>query len=363
MKKIIIIFLLFFTSNVFAAEEEPVLTGKLERLTKNYIINVAGQVNQLKENIAEDFGDDFVNYCVIIVALGGIFYVGVRLVKTLQKGEIVDLNTLLLPFIFIFVISFYRPFTQFVDYTTGGFQYFIASKSNNIDMELTGLRNEKINLARKINARIYEREVEIANGRWFVEIIAYARKIFRDVKKWFSLDYLVAGFFLLLLYVSSFLIRITGAILTISLYIIGPFTIALSVIPIFKDAWKTWLTTYIWGQLFSPVCQICSYILANLEKMSLEIDVSRLQQIYENYGAELAQPISESFYSGLTYIAFMAAGTVMFWAVPTVASWIVPAQGGGTLSALNAFASKTFAGALSRGAAVKNIFTRRNGIS
>lgn len=345
-RKFIISFLFCFATALNVLAQDPDLTPSLEKNTKNYIVNVGNQIEDLKNTIADDFGDDFVNYCIVLICIGAIFHVGMKIIKSLQKGNLIDLNTLILPFMFIFIVCSYRPITNFVDYTTNGFQYFISAKCDNIDNELNALRDEKINLARRINEKIYQTELEKAEGRLFKAFWAWVKKEWRTLQKWFTMDYIVGYFFLLLLFVSAFLIRIVGGILGVILYLIGPFSIAVSVIPIFKDSWKTWLTTYIWVQLFSPIAQIISYILANLEKNSLLIDINRMQQIYENYAEHLSEPISENFYSGLTYIAFMCAGVVMYWCVPTISGWLIPAQGGGTLSVLSALASKSFAGGM-----------------
>lgn len=372
-RKFIISFLLCFSAiNLFA--QDPDLSLPLEKTTKNYIVNISNQIEDLKSVIAEDFGNDFVNYCILIICLAAIFHVGMKIIKSLQKGSLIDFNTLLLPFAFIFIICSYKPLTNFVDYTTNGFQYFISAKCSNIDNELNALRDEKINLARKINQKIYQEQLEKAGGWWLKELGAWLKKVWRMFRKWLTFDYIVGYFFLLLLFVSSFLIRIMGGILGIILYLVGPFAISISVFPIFKDSWRTWITNYIWVQLFSPVAQIVSYILACLEKNSLMIDINRMQEIYTNYAEHLSEPISENFYSGLTYIAFMAAGVVMFWCIPTICSWIIPAQGGGTLSVLSALASKSFTGgisALGKGKAlgvkgargIKRIFHRGQGIS
>lgn len=342
------------------AEKEPELTPELEKNNKTYIQNVTQQIEDLEKVVADDFADDFVNYCIILIALGGIMYVGMKIIKCLQKGSPVDLNTLILPFFFVFVICSYRPFTSFVRHTASGFEYLIASKCKDIDTELNQLRDEKVRLIRKVNDKIYEVQMEQADG-WVEELWVIIKSCWRDLKAWINMDKIVGYIFLLMMFISAFLVRIVGGILYIVLYIIGPISIAVSAIPPFKDSWKTWLSTFIWAQLFSPISQIVSYILANLEKSSLLIDIARLEQIYDNYAGNLSEPLEENFYSGITYIAFMAAGIVMYWCVPTISSWIVPAQGNSTLSYLNTFMTKTLAGSIQGGNMIKRkLFFRKH---
>ena len=344
----------------------------MEHQTKDYILNVTDQISDLKETIADDFGNDFVNYCIVIICTGAILFIGTKIIKCLLKGSPIDLETLIIPFLFIFIISAYRPATRFVDFTTHGFEYLIASKCANIDGELNALRDQKIELSKKINEKIYEQQLENADG-WFEEIWVEFKALWRDFIDLINIDKLVSYFFLLLMFISAFLIRVVGGILTILLYLIGPFSIAVSAIPAFKDTWKTWLSTYIWVQLFSPVAQLVGYVLANLEKSSLQIDIARLEQLYTQYAENFSEPVPETFYSGLTYLAFMAAGVLMYWCVPTIAGWIVPAQSGSTLSVLTAFASKLFATGVTQGGKagrnlgkqggkiLKKVFSKKNG--
>lgn len=341
------------------AENEPELTPELEKGNKTYIQNITQQIEDLEQTIADDFADDFVNYCIILIACGGIMYVGTKVIKCLQKGSPIDLNTLILPFFFIFVICCYRPFTDFVNYTASGFEFLIASKCKDIDTELNQLRDQKIKLIHDVNDKIYEVQMEEADG-WLDELWVIVKSWWRDLKAWINMDKVVGYIFLLMMFISAFLVRVVGGILYIILYIIGPISIAISAIPPFKDSWKTWLSTFIWAQLFSPISQIIGYILANLEKSSLLVDIARLEQIYEHYAGNLSEPLEESFYSGFTYIAFMAAGIVMYWCVPTIAAWITPAQGGSTLSLLNAMMTKSLN--YSAGQIHRKISSRRHSI-
>ena len=352
LKKIVLILtaVCYLAGNSFAEENEPEVSPTLAQLTKGYILDVSEQIEQLKQTIADDFADDFVNYCIVIICIAAICSVGMKIIKSLQKGSMIDLNSLLLPFFFIFIVSSYRPMTEFISYTTGGFEYFIASKCNNIDEELNTLRDKKIEVTVKINKLNYEKLLEKANGWLFAELWYKFQHWWDDIEaKYLNFDYVVGYFFLVLLFISGFIVRIAGGILTIILYVIGPFVLGISAFPVFKDTWKTWLSTFIWAQLFAPVCQIISYILANLEKNALLNDIQRLEEVYANYSDIYTQPISESFFSGITYIAFMAAGIMMFWCVPTICSWIVPAQGGSTLSVLTGMLSKTTAAGITFG--------------
>ena len=336
--------------NSFAENKEPELSPLLSKLTKEYILNISDQIEQLKQTVADDFADDFVHYCILIICLAAICYVGMKIIKSLAKGSMIDLNTLLLPFFFIFIISFYHPMTSFISYTTKGFEYFIASKSNNIDNDLNELRNKKIDLSVKINKIMYEKLIEQADGSLMGELWWKFKHWWADIEsKYLNMDHVVGFFFLLLLFISSFIVRISGGLLTIILYIIGPFSIAVSAFPAFKDTWKTWLSTYIWAQLFAPVSQIVGYVLANLEKNALLNDIKRLEEVYTVYIEYIARPIPEEFHSGLAYIAFMASGVLMYWCVPTICGWIIPAQSGSTLSVLTALVSKTTAGGIMAG--------------
>lgn len=126
----------------------------------------------------------------------------------------------------------------------------------------------------------------------------------------------------------------------IVLAILGPIAFAISVWDGFQASLTQWICRYISVYLWLPVSDLFSSVLAKIQILMLQNDISELQN-NPNFSIEASNGV---------YIIFMIIGIIGYFTIPTVANWIIQAGGMGNYNRnVNSVASKT--GSVAGGAA------------
>jgi conjugative transposon TraJ protein len=103
----------------------------------------------------------------------------------------------------------------------------------------------------------------------------------------------------------------------IVLAILGPIAFAISVYDGFQSTLTAWISRYISVYLWLPVSDLFSSILAKIQVLMLQNDISELQN-NPNFSIDASNTI---------YVIFMIIGIVGYFTIPTVAGWIIQAGG------------------------------------
>lgn len=106
----------------------------------------------------------------------------------------------------------------------------------------------------------------------------------------------------------------------IVLSILGPLVFAISVFDGFQNSMVQWFAKYISVYLWLPISDLFGGILAKIQTLSLQKDISLMQ--------------NDPFYffdtSNLMYLVFLLIGIVGYFTIPSIANWVVAASGFGT---------------------------------
>jgi conjugative transposon TraJ protein len=105
----------------------------------------------------------------------------------------------------------------------------------------------------------------------------------------------------------------------IVLAILGPIAFAISVWDGFQSTMTQWITRYVSVYLWLPVSDLFSTILAKIQVLMLQNDISQLQN-NPNYSIDASNTV---------YIIFLIIGIIGYFTIPTVAGWIIQAGGMG----------------------------------
>ena len=108
----------------------------------------------------------------------------------------------------------------------------------------------------------------------------------------------------------------------IVLSILGPISFAISVWPGFQSTLTQWITRYISVYFWLPVSDLFSTILAKIQVLMIQNDITKLQND-PNFSVDASNGV---------YIIFMIIGIIGYFTIPTVAGWIIQAGGMGNYS-------------------------------
>jgi conjugative transposon TraJ protein len=295
-----------------------------------------------------------------IAGLGALFYVASRVWQSLARAEPIDVYPLLRPFAIGLCIMF---FPLFVLGTVNAVLSPIVRgcnqmlKSQTFDMNQYREQKDRLEYeammrnpetAYLVSNEEFDRRLEalgwspgdlVTMSGMYIERGMYNMK--KGVRDWFR------ELLELLFQAAALVIDTLRTFFLIVLAILGPVAFALSVYDGFQSTLTAWISRYISVYLWLPVSDLFSSILAKIQVLMLQNDLSELQN----------NPDFSIDASNTVYLIFMLIGIVGYFTIPTVANWIISAGGMGSYNRnLQSSANRTgqAAGAIT-GSALGNI--------
>jgi conjugative transposon TraJ protein len=265
-----------------------------------------------------------------IAGLGALFYVAHRVWQSLSRAEPIDVYPLLRPFVIGWCIMF---FSSFVLGTINSVMSPVVKgcgqmlETQTFDMEKYQQQKDKLEYAALmrnpetaylVNNEEFDRQID-ALGITPTDLAAmsgmyYERAIYKLKKQiwdWFR------ELLELLFQAASLVIDTVRTFFLIVLAILGPVAFAISVYDGFQSTLTAWISRYISVYLWLLVSDLFSSILARIQVLMLQNDISELQN-NPNFSIDA---------SNTMYIIFMIIGIVGYFTIPTVAGWVIQAGG------------------------------------
>jgi len=299
-----------------------------------------------------------------IAGLGALFYVAYRVWLSLSRAEPIDVFPLLRPFAIGLCIMF---FPTIVLGTINTVMSPIVSGTNQMlhtqTFDMNIYREQKDRLEYEAMKRNPETAYLVDNEEFEKQLDAlgvtevgtmagmYVERGLYNLKK--GIQNLFREILELLFQAAALVIDVLRTFFLIVLAILGPIAFAISVWDGFQSTLSQWIMRYITVYLWLPVADLFSCILARIQILMLQNDITEMQ----------SNPAFSPDASNAVYIIFMIIGIIGYFTIPTVAGWVISAGGMGNFGKnVNTTATKTgsVAGA-GTGAVAGNIFGRLKG--
>lgn len=288
-----------------------------------------------------------------IAGLGALFYVAAKVWQSLARAEPIDVYPLLRPFAIGLCIMF---FPTIVLGTINGVMSPIVQGTHQMlesqTMDMNEYRKQKDKLEYEAMMRNPETAYLVSNEEFdkqleemgwspsdmMVMTGMYIERGMYNMKK--SIRDFFREILELLFAAAALVIDTIRTFFLIVLAILGPIAFAISVWDGFQSTLVGWITRYISVYLWLPVSDLFSSILAKIQVLMLQNDISELQN-NPNFSIDASNGV---------YIIFMLIGIIGYFTIPTVAGWIIQAGGMGNYGRnVNNTASK--AGSMAGGVA------------
>lgn len=279
-----------------------------------------------------------------IAGLGALFYVALKVWQALSRAEPIDVFPLLRPFAIGLCIMFFP--TMVLGTINAVMSPVVQGTHGMLEtqvLDLNELQEQKDLLEREamlrnpetaylVNDEEFDKKLDELG--WSPSDLAtmsgmyldrQAYKMEKAIKDWFR------NLLEILFQAAALVIDTIRTFFLIVLSILGPIAFAISVWDGFQSTLTQWLTRYISVYLWLPISDMFSSILAKIQSLILERDISML-----------SDPTYIPDTSNTVYIIFMLIGIVGYFTVPTVAGWVIQAGGAGNfMRNVNQTASKT----------------------
>ncbi|GHT02140.1 conjugative transposon protein TraJ [Synergistales bacterium] len=284
-----------------------------------------------------------------IAGLGALFYVAHRVWQSLSRAEPIDVYPLLRPFAIGLCIMFFPTFVlgtinavmspvvkgcnQMLETQTFDMKKYSEQKDR-LEYEAM-MRNPET--AYLVDDAEFDRQLDelgwspgdlMVNAGMRIERGMYqlkknVRNLFRELLE-------------ILFQAAALVIDTLRTFFLIVLAVLGPIAFAISVYDGFQSTLTAWISRYISVYLWLPVSDLFSSILAKIQVLMLQNDISELQN-NPNFSIDASNTV---------YVIFMIIGIVGYFTIPTVAGWIISAGGMGSYNKnLHTAAAKTGAAA------------------
>ena len=297
--------------------------------------------------------EDMLGVAKGIAGLGALFYVAVRVWQALARAEPIDVYPLLRPFALGICILLFQPLVigtlnSVLSPVVQGTHKMLEGQT--LDMKQYREQKDKLEkeammrnpeTAYLVSDEEFDRQIDELG--WSLGNIDTRMNMYMEVGI-YNLEKNIRDAFRslleLLFAAASLLVDTVRTFFLIVLSILGPIAFAISVWDGFQSTLSQWFTRYISVYLWLPVSDLFSCMLAKLQVLMLQNDITELQ----------GNPDYSLDNSNCVYIIFMLIGIIGYFTVPTVAGWIVQAGGGGNYTR-NLNRSATKAGGFAAGVA------------
>jgi hypothetical protein len=135
-----------------------------------------------------------------------------------------------------------------------------------------------------------------------------------------------------ILRICVYFIFILQIIYSTVLVILGPFSLAVSVLPAFRDAFVTWIARFVSVNLYVGIAYLVLYITGLLQEWALLTEIEKYKYLLSTGGGadqleKLAWLASNGILSfGLVIVSFLV-GAVAIVTVPSISTWIISTSG------------------------------------
>mgnify|MGYP002585104909 CR=1 FL=1 len=268
-----------------------------------------------------------------IAGLGALFYVAYRVWQSLARAEPIDVFPMLRPFVIGMCILFFP--TIVLGTINGVLSPIVQGTAKMLEtqtFDMDKYREQKDKLEYEAMVRNPETAYLVSNEEfdkqleelgWSPEEMITMTGMYIE-RGMYNMKKSIRDFFRevleLLFQAAALVIDTLRTFFLIVLSILGPIAFALSVWDGFQSTLTQWICRYIQIYLWLPVSDMFSTILAKIQVLMLQNDISELQN-NPNFSLEASNGV---------YIVFLIIGIIGYFTIPTVAGWIIQAGGVGS---------------------------------
>ncbi|WP_183580277.1 plasmid transfer protein [Mucilaginibacter sp. X5P1] len=135
-----------------------------------------------------------------------------------------------------------------------------------------------------------------------------------------------------ILRIAVYIIFMIQIIYSSILIILGPFSVAVSILPAFRDSFTTWIARFVSVNLYSGIAYLIMYLCGLMQEYALQSEISKYQELVGTNGLsanleKMAWFASNGILSFGTVIIVFLIGAICMFTVPSISTWIISTSG------------------------------------
>lgn len=308
-------------------------------------------LRQMKNTVWTHY-DAFIADAQALSAIFMLIFFAIKIYEMMAGDKQLEVMPLLRPFGLVMVILWWPTFTKVVAYPTDIVSLKTEVLFNESQTEVNNLRLQRAKLMVDIADQLLTVEAEVETAR--IEADTWYEKAWDSVKSsvkegfaqvWNPIvemsNRLKVGWQLLmtslletlaiwLLRICVYIIFIVQIIYSTILIILGPFSVAASILPAFRDSFSTWIARFISVNLYSGIAYLVMYVASLFQHYAMEAEISRYQQLVDTNGLGLEKLTVFAANGVLSFgmvIGTFVIGALTMLTVPSISTWIISTSG------------------------------------
>jgi hypothetical protein len=322
--------------------------------------------------------DTFIADAQALAAIFMIIFFSLKAYEMMSGDKQLEIMPLLRPFGLVMVILWWGTFTKVVAFPTDVIESKTNALFNGSETQLNDLRVQRAQLMVTVADSLMsmQAQTEVASNEattWYGKAWESVTSAVKDgfAQIWNPIielrNRLQVGLQLLvtslletcaiwILRICVYIIFFIQIIFSTILIILGPFSVAVSIMPAFRDSFTTWVARFISVNLYSGIAYLVLYIATQFQQFAMEAEITRFQQLLDTSAGNSMEKLgwfaSNGILSfGMVIVTFLIGGLTML-TVPSISTWIVSTSG------ITSAASTMGRGASSLGATVTRMIAK-----
>lgn len=307
----------------------------------------------LRDSIWTHF-DMFITDAKALAAIFMIIFFAIKSYEMISGDKKLEVMPLLRPFGLTMVILWWGVFVKMVAFPTEMIAVKTETMFNSEQAEVNTLRIIRADYMQKVANSLYsfQAETELAEKESDTWMGRAWDSVTSSVKEGMSTvvspvielkNRLKIGMQLLLtqllellgiwiLRLATYVIFMIQIIYSTILIILGPFAVAVSILPAFRDSMSTWIARFISVNLYLGIAYLIMYLVALLQKYAMTTEISRYKELIGEHG-DAANMEKMAWFAGNGILSFgtvilsFLIGAICMFTVPSISTWIVSTSG------------------------------------
>lgn len=353
--KFILLLLMMMSGAISAVAQQPDNKSAFEFLQGNGVYEEGMMVflKGLRESIWTHF-DLFITDAKALAAIFMIIFFAIKSYDMISGDKKLEIMPLLRPFGLVMVIMWWGGFTKMIAFPTDlvavKTEEMFASEQSNVN----ALRLTRADYMQKVANALYsfEAETELAEkesdtwaGRAWDSVTSTIKEGMSTVvspvielknRLKIGMQLLLTQLLELLgiwiLRIAVYVLFMIQILYSSILIILGPFAVAASILPSFRDSMSTWIARFISVNLYVGIGYLVMYLVALMQKYAMTVEINRYKELIGEDGSaanleKMAWFAGNGILSFGTVILSFVIGAVCMFTVPSISTWIISTSG------------------------------------
>lgn len=310
-------------------------------------------LDQLRLSIWTHFGT-FIGDAQALAAIFMIIFFAIKSYEMMVGDKQLQIMPLLRPFGLAMILIWWGAFVKVVEFPTEVITAQMKTYYESEQQTVDNLRLSRSALMTKVASSLYtyQAQTQIAekeSSTWYGEAWDAASSTvkqgissvvspvleFRDrlkIQTQLLMTQTIETLAMWILRLAVYLVFFLQILYSTFLVMLGPFAVAASILPAFRDSLTTWIARFISASLYAGIGYLVMYLCTLMQEYAMSSEISRYSEMVKSTSttadlAKIAALTGNGLLSFGTVTVSFFVGAICMFSVPSISTWIISTSG------------------------------------